>query len=77
MLKMRDMRDELLWYKKQLPVAHTSVLQDSSSYINGNCADYTLVNENYREASVEFKWSEVAAGRKKLVPIHGIVSLNL
>ena len=24
MLKMRDMRDELLWYKKQLPVAHTS-----------------------------------------------------
>ena len=23
-LKMRDMRDELLWYKKQLPVAHTS-----------------------------------------------------
>jgi hypothetical protein len=24
MLKMRDMRDELLWYKKQLAVAHTS-----------------------------------------------------
>jgi hypothetical protein len=24
MLKMRDMRDELLWYKKQLPVARTS-----------------------------------------------------
>ena len=24
MLKMRDMRDELLWYKNQLAVAHTS-----------------------------------------------------
>jgi guanylate kinase len=24
MLKMRDMRDELLWYKIQLPIAHTS-----------------------------------------------------
>jgi hypothetical protein len=66
MLKIRDMRDELLWYKKQLPVAHTRVqLHDSSSYINGDCVDCTSVNEKYHEASVELKWSEVASGRRK------------
>ena len=56
MLKMRDVRDELLWNKKQLPVAHTSVqLQDSSSYIDGNCVNCMLMDEKYQEASVELK----------------------
>jgi hypothetical protein len=30
-------------------------LQDSSSYINGNCVNCVLMNDKYQEASVELK----------------------
>ena len=31
-------------------------LQDSSSYINGNCVNCMLMSEKYQEASVELKY---------------------
>jgi hypothetical protein len=31
------------------------LLQDSSSYINGNCVNCTLINEKYQEVSMELK----------------------
>ena len=33
-------------------------LQGSSSYINGNCVNFMLMNEKYQEASVELNLSD-------------------